>query len=161
MATEPSDGRYDFDPLFGRWTVRHRRLRTRLTGARDWQDFDGSSHMQPLLGGLGNVEDSTIDMPGDPYCAVALRSFDPVTKLWAIWWLDGRHPHSVNVPVRGRFENGTGTFLCDDTFEGKPITVRFTWTNVGTDAPSWRQAFSADGGVNWELNWEMQFSRLA
>ncbi|HET7863425.1 MAG TPA: hypothetical protein VFL86_03375, partial [Burkholderiaceae bacterium] len=43
---------HDFDFLFGRWRVFHSRLRERLAGNDDWQEFDGSLTAQPLLGGL-------------------------------------------------------------------------------------------------------------
>jgi hypothetical protein len=28
------------------------------------------------------------------------------------------------------------------------------------DSPRWEQAFSADGGANWETNWIMNFTRV-
>ena len=41
----------DFDFLFGRWRVHHRRLRERLAGCNEWQEFDGTSVAQPILNG--------------------------------------------------------------------------------------------------------------
>jgi hypothetical protein len=61
--------------------------------------------------------------------------------------------------VLGRFENGLGTFLGDDTFDGRPIRVRFIWSGIAADAARWEQAFSADGGATWETNWIMDFRR--
>jgi hypothetical protein len=54
-----------------------------------------------------------------------LRAFDPATRLWSIWWLDGRSPARLDVPMRGRFTQGLGEFYADDTFDGKAIKVRF------------------------------------
>ncbi|MGY4827079.1 DUF1579 domain-containing protein [Sphaerotilaceae bacterium SBD11-9] len=157
----PSSDAHDFDFLFGRWRVRHRRLRERLAGNDDWQEFDGSCNAQPLLGGQGNVDDNLIHLPGGSYRAASLRSFDPSTRRWAIWWLDARQPHGMDVPVVGRFEHGIGTFFADDSFKGRPIRVRFRWTDTHTPSPRWEQAFSPDGGLSWELNWTMRFERLA
>jgi hypothetical protein len=42
---------------------------------------------------------------------------------------------------------------------GRPILVRFQWTQTHTGAPRWEQAFSPDNGVSWEINWRMQFTR--
>jgi hypothetical protein len=56
--------------------------------------------------------------------------------------------------VVGGFDNDVGTFYADDTFEGKPIRVRFLWRNL-TTKPRWEQAFSAHGGKTWETNWVM------
>jgi hypothetical protein len=65
----------------------------------------------------------------------------------------------LDPPVFGSFENGLGIFEGEDTFEGRPIRVRFTWSRVATPAPRWEQSFSADGGESWELNWVMDFMR--
>ncbi len=150
----------DFDFEHGRWRVRHRRLRTRLQGADDWQAFDGTAEVRPILAGAGNVEDNWIDFPGQPYRAIALRSFDPGTGLWAIWWLDGRAPHALGVPVVGRFVDGVGTFDAADTHDGRPVTLRFTWVTGEGAGPQWSQALSPDGGVTWETNWIMDFTRI-
>ncbi|MDP2122160.1 MAG: DUF1579 domain-containing protein [Hoeflea sp.] len=152
---------HDFDFVFGDWTVRHRRLKVRLAGSDAWEEFDGTSATRPMLGGNGNIEDNFIDFPGGPYRAVALRSHDPEAGTWAIWWLDHRNPHNLDVPVVGRFDNGVGTFYADDSFEGRPIRVRFTWISLGPESCRWEQAFSSDGGSNWETNWIMQFQRVA
>jgi hypothetical protein len=67
----------------------------------------------------------------------------------------------LDVPVIGGFENGVGTFVADDVFEGQPIKVRFLWSDISKDACRWRQAFSEDGGRTWETNWVMEFTRAS
>lgn len=153
-------GADDFDFEFGHWIVRHRRLDRRLSDCQDWTRFEGRCTTQPILGGLGNLEDNELDLPGGRYRAAAIRSFDPASGLWAIWWLDGRAPHALDVPVVGRFEGPIGLFLADDVLDGRPIKVRFTWDKRAPDTPRWEQAFSADGGQTWETNWVMDFERL-
>ncbi len=148
----------DFDFFFGRWAVHHRRLVQRLAGCHDWQEFGGSSVVMPLLGGLGNVDDNVIELPAGTYRAATLRAFDPAQRQWRIWWLDARWPTvPLEPPMVGGFEGSTGSFFAEDSFEGRPIHVRFLWT-AGT-LPRWEQAFSEDGGRNWETNWTMAFSR--
>jgi len=159
MTAPPIAMSADWAFLYGRWRVHHRRLVARLAGSADWQEFEGTSELWPLLDGAGNVDDNFLDLPGDPYRAASLRSFDPATGNWSIWWLDGRRPGVLDVPVVGRFEDGVGRFLAHDTFNGTPIVVRFLWTRIDTDSPRWEQAFSADGGTTWETNWEMDFTR--
>ncbi len=155
----PQDISRDFDFEFGDWTVSHRRLRTRLAGSDDWQTFGGTSSTRPILGGNGNIEDNIVDFPGDPYRAVALRSFDVSKRTWAIWWLDGRAAHRLDVPVIGGFTDGDGAFLADDTHEGRAVRLRFLWLRTGSDTPRWEQALSADDGLTWETNWTMDFTR--
>lgn len=158
FAVTCNDGS-EFDFLLGDWLVDHRRLATRLRGRSDWQDFPGTMRARPLLGGVANVDDNLLHLPGGDYRAVSLRSFDCESGAWAIWWLDGRNPHLLDVPVKGRFANGCGLFFADDTFEGQPVKVRFAWSVMDTPFPRWEQAFSADGGSSWETNWTMIFRR--
>ena len=107
----PSDGRHNFDFLIGSWTVTHRRLRERLAGCTSWDEFGGTSAARPILGGLGNVDDNLLELPGAPYRAATLRLFDPAKGLWSIWWIAGRRPSLVDPPVQGRFAAGVGRFL--------------------------------------------------
>jgi hypothetical protein len=149
----------DFDFLIGNWDVSHRRLKERLAGCTEWVEFPGTSETRKILGGAGNIEDNTLELPGGAYRAVALRSFNAEKKEWAIWWLDGRNPWTLDTPVLGSFADGVGLFYADDNFAGKPIRVRFTWTQSKLDKPRWEQAFSQDAGATWETNWTMDFSR--
>lgn len=152
---------HDFDFLFGSWDVRHRRLKERLANCNDWENFTGTNTAQPVLGGSGNIDDNLLRLPSGSYRAVTLRSFDSETGLWAIWWLDQRRPHSLDVPVVGAFDNDVGTFLADDMLDGRPIKVRFVWSDIAPNSCRWQQAFSADGGTSWETNWIMDFARSA
>jgi len=153
------DGRNDFDFLVGKWRVHHRRLQRRLAGDTHWDEFAGGSELRKILGGLGNVDDNVIELPGGTYRAATVRQFDPETRLWSIWWIDGRH-HGIGAPVHGSFQDGVGTFLGDDVFDGRPIKVRFLWSDITPNAARWQQAFSPDAGVSWEDNWFMRFERV-
>ncbi|GAB1594558.1 DUF1579 family protein [Lysobacter claricitrinus] len=150
----------DFDFAVGEWTVVHRRLAARLQGSTEWVEFPGTMSTRKVLGGFGNVEDNLLELPGDAYRAVALRSFDRDRGVWSIWWLDGRAPGELDVPVVGRFDAGIGTFFAEAELDGRPIRIRFIWTTVDADHPRWEQAFSADGGATWETNWTMDFTRV-
>ncbi|OUR76292.1 DUF1579 domain-containing protein [Alphaproteobacteria bacterium 46_93_T64] len=149
----------EFDFFFGDWDVQHHRLITRLAEADDWQEFSGVTSVQPILGGNGNMDDNLINLSGSPYRAISLRTYNPSIQKWAIWWLDGRTSHDLDVPVIGQFEDGIGTFIANDTFDAQPIRMRFTWTKTETETPRWEQAFSSDDGVTWEINWIMNFKR--
>ncbi|WP_422844623.1 hypothetical protein [Acidovorax sp. M2(2025)] len=95
------------------------------------------------------------------------RSPSGVASSWSIYWLDnatgGLNPATglLRPPVVGGFRNGVGVFEGDDTCDGRPVRVRFEWSQTHTGAPRWQQAFSADHGATWEVNWVMQFTRPA
>jgi hypothetical protein len=146
--------------LFGSWNGKHRQLKKRLAGSTEWIEFDGTLAVRPVMDGAGNVDDTVFDKPEGRYRAAALRTYDAKTDAWAIYWFDGRMPHGpVDPPMVGRFEDGLGTFLADETFEGKPIKVRFAWSQITPASCHWEQAFSPDGGKSWEINWIMDFVR--
>ena len=151
-------GAHDFDFFHGSWSVTHRKLRHRLAGCDDWDEFSGTLTCHPTRVAFGNIDDITVDDPSGAYGAIAMRAFDPSDRTWAIWWLDQRSPHHLDPPVVGTFDNGIGTFIAEDEFDGRPILVRFRWLDTATPHPTWQQAFSPDGGATWELNWEMRFT---
>ncbi len=152
----------DFDFLVGRWHVRHRRLKQRLIGCTEWECFGGTSELRLLMNGHGTIDDNVIELPAGTYRAVTLRSYDPASGQWAIWWLDGRDPHRIDAPMRGGFDgDGNGAFYADEDFSGPPIRVRFLWTDITPQSCRWQQAFSIDGGLSWETNWVMDFARAA
>ena len=154
-------GVHDFDFLAGKWQVHSRKLKERLMGSHDWEEFDGTIRSFPLMGGLCNVDDTEFDMPEGVYRGIAPRAYDAKTGLWAIWWVDGRNPHgALDPPVKGRFVHGVGTFYADDTLRGKPIKVRFVWSDITPNSAHWEQAYSGDGGKTWEVNWSQVLRRV-
>ena len=148
-----------FDFQVGEWRVAHRRLKQRLANCTEWEEFAGTCSMRLILDGAGNIEDNRLDIASGAYRAVALRSFDPGSGTWAIWWLDGRDPHRLETPVIGRFDDGVGSFFAEDQLDGHPIKLRFLWLATDTATPRWEQAMSADDGATWETNWTMDFTR--
>jgi hypothetical protein len=151
----------DWDWLTGNWDVWHRRLRKRLAGSDEWDEFAGKSAFWHTLGGLGNIDDNLLYLPAGTYRAISLRAFDPTTRQWAIWWLDGRTAERLDPPVIGGFTQDEGEFLGNDVFEGKPVIVRFRWHEVRSRRPHWDQAFSPDNGKTWETNWRNYFTRTS
>jgi hypothetical protein len=152
-------GARGFDFEAGRWRVHNRRLRERLKGSTEWDEFESTVAARPILGGQGNEEEYRTGFAGG-FVGMAFRFFDPVTQRWSIYWADSRRG-VLEPPVVGSFAGDTGTFLGSDTFEGRPILMRFIWSRVTTATPRWEQAFSADGGKTWETNWTMDFTREA
>ena len=159
-ATTMTDHAHDFDFLIGKWRVHHWRLKDRLAGSHEWVEFEGESRLWMTMDGHGTIDDNIIGLPSGPYRAVGIRGYDPKTETWAIWWLDGRNPHHIEPPVIGNFQNGIGTFEGDDTFNDKPIKVRFVWSRITPTSAHWEQAFSPDGGKTWETNWKMDLTRV-
>jgi hypothetical protein len=155
-----TDGRHDFDFLFRDWDVWNRKLRRPLANPSDWEEFDTTAEVHPILHGLGNFDRFTRRArPGEEaWEGCTLRLFDPATGLWGIYWTSTRQPGRLDPPLRGRFEGGVGEFHGSDTFAGRPIRVRFYWKDITRTSAVWEQAFSGDDATTWETNWVMQFT---
>jgi hypothetical protein len=149
----------DFDFLFGEWTVSNRRLVGRLRGATEWEEFPSTCRARPILGGVGNMDEFTIDAPSGRILAVTVRLYSAASREWSIYWAAGNGGGRFDVPMVGGFDGPRGEFYSQEVFEGRHIFNRFIWTVRGPESCRWEQAFSADGGRNWETNWTMDFTR--
>lgn len=153
------DGRHDFDCYLEKWNVLNRRLDRRLVGSQTWIEFAATSDVRPALDGIGNVEEFRAIFPdGKPLVGMTVRVFDPSTCLWSLYWADSR-TDQLRPPVVGRFQDGIGEFFGDDLQDGVPVQVIFRWSDMSPTTARWEQAISADGGVTWEWNWVMEFTR--
>ncbi len=148
----------DFDFWFGAWHVYNTVLRERLAGCDEWDEFEATSRAWPILDGLGNQDEFRTDHDGG-FVGMSFRFFDPKRLRWSIYWADTRRSGVLDPPVFGSFSGDVGVFMGHDTFAGRAILVRFTWSGVTTPTPRWEQAFSDDGGEAWETNWVMDFTR--
>lgn len=147
----------DFDFLVGTWLVRNRRLRERLTGCTDWEEFENSFVARSHVNGLVNVDEGAL--PG--YRGMTFRSYDVAAREWSLHWMYSLDPQMDPTPVRGRFDGAVGTFIAADTHAGVPILCRYRWTVPGPGSATWEQAFSTDDGAAWETNWTMKQKRIA
>jgi len=155
--TPARDGSHDFDFQTGHWRIRNERLKKRLQGCTEWETFEATQEARLLPGGLGNIDDFVTDhWPG--FVGMSLRLYNRRTRRWSIYWasnqIDGLEP-----PVVGAFENGVGVFEGRQELDGRPILVRFTWSNITRNGARWEQEFSPDDGKTWEKNWIMTMTR--
>jgi hypothetical protein len=156
-AAAERDGSHDFDFEFGEWRVRHR-VKRGADGT--WSEFDGTASVRPLMTGAANVEDNQFNRPEGVTHGIALRAYDPKTREWAIWWVDGRDPlGTLDPPTKGRFEDGVGKFYWKGEYNGKSMQTRFTWSHITKNSARWEQAYSYDDGKTWDTNWVMEFRR--
>ena len=149
----------DYDFLQGTHVVKHKKLKQRLNHCMEWIGIDGIKTTQKILGGIGNIEEHSLndsDRKGEE--AIALRLFDVSTRLWSLYWADNVHGR-LDPPLRGSFDGQLGVFFGIDYFQGKEVLVQFQYDRTDVDAPVWGQAFSVDRGVTWEWNWLMFFKK--
>ena len=148
----------DFDWLIGTWQTTQRKLVKPLSGNDEWETTGGTLTCHNLFGGAANVDE--VDLPGFGFKGISLRLLDPTTQQWSIYWVNSRNGQLALPPVVGHFdEQGVGEFFSEEDYEGRPIRVRYRWSNITATTARWEQAFSTDGGETWETNWESDFTR--
>ena len=166
-TTMPRGSSADFDFMLGTWRSRQRRLRQRLAGCTAWDTFEATTHALRLPGGLVQFDTLVAEAWRPGWVGMSLRCFNAATGLWSIHWLTNEgagldaETGRLDPPVVGGFMGDEGLFEGHDLVEGRPVRVRFRWLRQGPDHAHWEQAFSADGGHHWEVNWTMDFERLA
>jgi hypothetical protein len=155
------DGQHDFDFLLGSWKIHLKRRLHPLTGSNEWVEFDGTVVCRTIWNGLAEVEEFKVDSPEKNIFiqGLAVRLYNPKTRQWSIYWANRKNGAFDATPQIGQFEGGRGEFYGQDTLDGKAIYVRFTWSNIASPAPHFEQAYSADGGKTWEVNWITEQTR--
>jgi len=148
------DGQRDFDFEIGEWTTEVRVLRNPLSGQPPvWAEYRGTSLVRGLMDGRANSVELSVAGPAGKIEGISLRLYDPGARRWSLNFASPRDG-AMTPPVIGGFDaDGRGVFYGDDKLGGRAIRVRFVITQVSADEARFEQAFSADNGATWEVNW--------
>lgn len=156
------DGQRDFDWMHGNWKATLKRLDKPLTGSTKWTEYAGTQRTIRLYDGRANVDEFTTE---DPVThakveGLTVRTYNPETKQWSINWANMKTGTFAMPPTVGHFENGRGEFYDREDFNGKPIVVRYVWSDITPTSAHFEQSFSADDGKTWEVNWISDITRV-
>jgi hypothetical protein len=146
------DGQHDFDFNFGTWTTKLRRLQKPLSGSTTWVEYEGSSNVREILDGRANLVELDVEGPAGRIEGLSLRLYQPASRQWSLNFASMRSG-TLSPPVFGEFHGACAAFYGQDTLEGRAILVRFVIADITPDSARFEQAFSADGGRTWEVNW--------
>jgi hypothetical protein len=158
MGHAPPGNARDFDFLAGEWTLFCRRLRARLAGCDEWEEFTGTLAERAVLGGQGSLGEFRAVFAGREVIGLPLRLYDPQRDMWRLHWIDNVRGE-IEPPLWGRFVDGRGIFLGEDLHQGQRVRVRVVWRALDDGAAAYEQAYSADDGVTWETNWTIRLER--
>jgi hypothetical protein len=154
-----TDGSHDFDFDFGTWKTHSTRLMHPLSGANDWRDMDGVTTVTKIWDGRANLAEYQATGTAGAIELLALRIYNPATKEWSINFATPTGGALGSVPGIGEFKNGRVDFYDQESINGKAVLVRFSMWGVTPDTAQSEQAFSADGGKTWEVNWVNKYTR--
>jgi hypothetical protein len=159
----PRDGQHDFDFLHGRWQVALRRLTKPLSGSTEWVEYEGTSDCRPIWDGRANVDEFRVHSTatGATLDGPTLRLYNPETREWSLYWANASNGVLAMPPTVGRFVSSElGEFYDEEEYAGRPITVRYRWSEITPTSAHFEQAFSADGRQTWEPNWVSTITRI-
>jgi hypothetical protein len=151
-------GQHDFDFNFGTWRTHVKRLLHPLTESSTWADYDGTSVVSKVWDGRASLLELEADGPAGHLEGLGIRLYNPDSHQWTLNWassVDGE----FQPPMIGQFVDGRGEFVDHEIYSAKSILSRNAFSEISTDFARFEQAFSDDGGLSWETNWVMTFSR--
>lgn len=146
------DGQHDFDFEIGTWKTHLSRLLNPLTGSTAWVEYEGTTVVRKVWNGRANLVELVADGPAGHFEGLSLRLYNPQSRQWSLNFASS-HNGTLTQPAIGEFKNGRGEFYSQEIFNGRAIFVRFVISDITPDSCRFEQAFSADGGKTWEVNW--------
>jgi hypothetical protein len=146
------DGEHDFDFEIGAWTTRLSRLKSPLTGSKEWVEYVGRTVVHPIWGGRANLVELDVEGPSGRIHGLNLRLYNPASSQWSLNFA-GSRDGTLTPPAVGSFRDGRGEFYGLESLNGRTIFVRFVISDITSTSVRFEQAFSADGGASWEVNW--------
>lgn len=146
------DGQKDFDWEIGSWTTHLRRLKSPLSGSTEWVEYRGTTDVRPVMGGRANLVELKVEGPAGKIEGASLRLYNPQARQWSLHFASAGGG-VLTPPTIGSFQSGCGEFYAQDSWNGRSILVRFVISGITPNSARFEQAFSADGGKSWEVNW--------
>ena len=153
------DINHDFDFEIGTWKTHVRRLLHPLTGSTTWVEMEGVTTVRKVWGGRANLVELAADGPGGHFEGLSLRLYNPNTQKWSLNFASSSDG-TMTPPTIGEFKNGRGEFYSQETLNDRPILVRFVISDITFTSCRFEQAFSADEGKTWEVNWIATDTRI-
>lgn len=146
------DGQHDFDFEIGTWRTQLKRLADPLSGSKTWVEYEGTTVVSKVMDGRANLVELDVQGPAGRIEGLSLRLYDPKARQWSLNFSNIRSG-TLSPPSIGSFSDGRGEFYSKETLDGREILVRFVISDITADSCHFEQAYSADGGKTWEVNW--------
>ncbi len=128
--------------------------------AERFVDARGRAHAQP---GLEAKRQPTRERQARRAAVEDRRdeALDVKNGVWADHWVNAKGGVMTAPGVLGGFTDGVGIFESDEEDEQGPLKARGVWDRITKTSCRWSQATSRDGGKTWDVNWSMDWTRVA
>lgn len=141
------DGAHDFDFNIGTWHTQIRRIADPFA-ATPAIEFGGTVTVRKVWDGRAQLEEIEADTPSGHWEGMTLFLYNPSAHQWTQAYVNSKNG-VLDVPLIGEFHDGRGELYAQDTFKGRSILVRATWSQITPDAHRFEEDFSQDGGRTW------------
>src|SRR5262245_17879672 len=151
-VAQDHDGQHDFDFEIGTWKTHLSRRLHPLTGSNTWVEMEGTTVVRQIWAGKANLVELVADGSSGHFEGLSLRLYNPQSHQWSLNFASSGSG-ALSTPTIGQFKDGRGEFYDQETLDGRAILVRFVISDITAKSCRFEQAFSADGGKTWEVNW--------
>lgn len=155
-------GAGEFEFWIGNWDIQQRILQ------RDgsWLELPARTSVSKALDGCALIEHWQGEVlffwqgmqKAEPMKGLSIRSRDPKSGNWQIFWMDTRAPLFGN-PYIGQFTDGRGEFFREWGAPDGPRKGRITFTDITENTVRWELAVSTDSGRTFNSIWTMTMRR--
>lgn len=147
-SAEEIAGSRDFDFSVGTWHTHVKRIPDPFSDQEASFEIDGTKTTTNIWGGRAKLEEIEADSPKGHWEALTLFLFNPKSGQWNQIFLDSK-TGVIGAALVGSFKSGQGELLQQDTFKGRSILVRGTWSDITSDSHNYTESYSEDGGKTW------------
>jgi len=136
---------HQFDFWVGEWDV-------------SWDGGKGHNSIRKILDDCV-IEENFNGLPSIPLVGRSLSVFSPQYARWHQTWVDNQGSY---LDFIGEWNEDTQKMILerDDMVGGKHIKQRMAWYNIAADTLDWNWERSEDGGISWNPQWIIHYSRM-
>jgi len=146
--------------MVGTWKLHILRLVHPLTGSKTWVTMEGTKVVRTIWSGRAQLEQVEADGSNGHFESMGLMLYSSKSHQWSVNFANGAQG-TLSPPAFGEFRGGRGEFFNSDTYNGRTIAVRYTWSDITPTTHRLEQAFSDDGGRSWEPNLKVTLTRAS
>jgi hypothetical protein len=147
-TAQARDGSRDFDFLPGTWHTHIKRVLDPLEGGGRTVTMDGTVTERKVANGHAWLEEISVDGPDGHWDGVTMFLYNPKSGQWSQTYA-GATDGQFSAPTIGSFRDGTGQLYGIDTYNGRQVLLRGTWSGITPDAHEYTESYSNDGGKTW------------
>jgi Protein of unknown function (DUF1579) len=154
------DGAHDFDFNVGTWKTHIRRVTDPLSGNPQGMELNGTVTVHKIWDGRGQVEEIEADGPKGHWEGLTLFVYNPQARQWTQAFIDSADG-VLTTPTIGEFHDGRGELYAQESFRGRTLLIRATWSDIKPDSHHFQEDFSTDGGRTWLPAFVAELTRIA